>query len=127
MTEQFANNATTYLDEPCFAGDNVVVVQSALNFPSTPQFRILIDNEYMIVTEIDGNQFSVTRGVEGTDDANHSDLAPVLHVLTAGALYNMSNTPTVPSFFLVPLSNGDPDEPYLVFDSEGQVILVETT
>lgn len=51
------------------------------------QFRILIDNELMLVTAgSSGTTWTVTRGVEGSVAATHAAGAPIWHLLTAGAL-----------------------------------------
>lgn len=84
--ERFANNAATTLNGAINNSTTSVVVTSAAAFPSAGNFRILIDSEILLVTSVSGNTFTVTRGVEGTTAASHSDAAAVTHVLTATAL-----------------------------------------
>ena len=66
------NNSVTSLD-----------VNDASSFPSSPQFRILIDDEIMLVTAVSSNTFTVTRAAEGPGAAaSHSDAAEVKLVET---------------------------------------------
>lgn len=85
-TEKFANSAVTTLNGGINNAVTSLVVTSATLFPTAGQFRIKIDNEIMIVTNVSGTTFTVTRGAEGTSAASHSNSAVVRHVLTAGAL-----------------------------------------
>lgn len=67
-----------------------LTVTSATPFPAavtgTSQFRVIVDSELMIVTNVSGTTFTVTRGAEGTTAATHSSLAPITHVITAAVL-----------------------------------------
>jgi len=85
-TEQFANQARTFLAAPLAPADTSLTVISILNFPTTPEFRIRIGQELLLVTGVTGNTWAVTRGAEGTSPAPHSQNAVVTAVLTAGAL-----------------------------------------
>lgn len=85
-TESFANNATTTLSGTITSGASSLVVTSAATFPLSPQFRLLIDSEFLLVTAMTGTTFTVTRGVEGSTAAAHSNGATVSHVLTSGGL-----------------------------------------
>ena len=84
--EQFANNVTTTLNGAINNSTTTVVVTSATDFPSSGNFRILVDNEIMKVTSRSGNSLTVERGVEGTTAASHANLADVTIILTADAL-----------------------------------------
>jgi hypothetical protein len=70
-----------------------LTVTSATGFPAaatgTSQFRILIGTEIMIVTNVSGTTFTVTRGAESTTAATHSSGDPVTHVVTAGVFQAM--------------------------------------
>jgi hypothetical protein len=62
-------------------------VVSAASFPSSPQFKIQIDCELMMVTALSGTgntTWTVTRGIEGTTPTTHALGATVTGVLTAG-------------------------------------------
>lgn len=67
MAEQFSNNAQTTLSEQVVdASDNHIHVTSEAGFPTGPQFRIIVDNEIMLVTGgVGTGVWSVTRGGEG--------------------------------------------------------------
>lgn len=86
--EKFANAAQTTINQiggisPISTNLNVL---NASQFPGSPQFRIRIDDELMLVTFVVGNLWTVTRGQEGTAAAPHAHGAVVTHVLTAAAL-----------------------------------------
>ena len=91
--EQFGNNASTTLNGSILSGATSLVVTSAANFPTTGNFRILVDSginlEYMLVTAVSGTTFTVTRGQEGTTAVAHSSLVQVVHVVTAGTFANV--------------------------------------
>jgi hypothetical protein len=92
VIEKFANNAITQLSGAIGAGDTSLSVADASAFPTTGQFRILIDSEVMTVTSVSGTTFTVTRNSEtvggGSGAAAHANLAQVAQILTAGALAN---------------------------------------
>lgn len=91
-TEQFANRPITTLNGGIDGVVTSLVVQDSSLFPLTPQFRILVESEYMLVTEVTGNTFTVTRGVEGSSNVPHANGLPVIHILTAGALETLRST-----------------------------------
>lgn len=84
--EQYANAAQDTLNGSIGSGDGTLVVNSAGEFPSSGNFRILIDSEILLVTAVSGTTFTITRGVEGTSAASHSNGATVTHVLTRDGL-----------------------------------------
>lgn len=97
MTESIYNGITgVTLNGSISSGVLSLIVSSAAGFP-TPNFRIKIDNEIMLVTNAVGTTFTVTRGVEGTTAASHSSGATVWAVLTAGALYAAFSSVTGPT------------------------------
>jgi len=85
-TEQFANNASTTLNGGINNAVTSLVVTSASGFPSSGNFRIIIDSEIMIVTAVSGTTFTVTRNAESTSAASHSNGAAVTCILTAGSI-----------------------------------------
>jgi hypothetical protein len=95
----FANTATTTLAAALTdtIGTSVSVVSST-PFPAavtgTSQFRIRIDSELMIVTNVSGTTWTVTRGAESSTAATHLISAAVTHILTAGSLTAMGQTST---------------------------------
>jgi hypothetical protein len=86
--EQFSNNAVTTLDGAVDGSTNPVsvTVDDASDFPTSGNFRIIIDTEILLVTAVAGNVFTCTRAQEGTTIAAHSDGAAVTHLLTAASL-----------------------------------------
>lgn len=91
MTERFANNAISTLALGVTSGSTFIQVTSNAPFPTSPTFRVRVDDEIMVVTAVAGAVFSVTRGAEGTVAASHTAGATVTHVLTAGALQQMAS------------------------------------
>lgn len=84
--EMIANNAVTSLSGDIVAGDTSITVGSVTAFPSSGNFRILIDSEIILVTAVVGAVFTATRGQEGTTAAGHGSGASVTHLLTAQSL-----------------------------------------
>jgi hypothetical protein len=84
--ERFANGGLSSLDAAIDNDDLALTVKSAVGFPTGGNFRIIIDSEIMLVTDVQGKTFTVTRAQEGTSAAAHDADAAVFHVLTAGAL-----------------------------------------
>jgi hypothetical protein len=96
MTEQFANNAATTLSAAVETTDGTSIsVASAAGFPTKGNFRILVDDEIMLVTAVDGTTWTVTRGAESTTGATHSNGAAVTHVLTAGAVQTLQDAANI--------------------------------
>lgn len=85
MAENFANEYATALNGAIDNAVTSLVVDSDTGSPDA-NFRIRIDNEYLLVTAKAGTTFTVTRGIEGSTAAAHADDAAVTHVLTAGGL-----------------------------------------
>lgn len=83
--ENFANNYQTTLNGAITNSATTLIVTSATGIPSI-NFRILIDNEYLLVTGISGTTLTVTRGVEGSSAAAHSNSATITHIVTALSL-----------------------------------------
>ena len=84
--ERFANGGLSSLDAAIDSDDLALTVKSAVGFPTGGNFRIIIDNEIMLVTDVQGKTFTVTRAQEGTSAASHDADVAVFHVLTAGSL-----------------------------------------
>lgn len=84
--ERYANNAGTTLLGAIDSFQTAFDVANGTPFPSTGSFRITVGGEIMIVTAVSGNNFTVTRGAEGTSTVSHNAGDPVNHTLTAGSL-----------------------------------------
>jgi hypothetical protein len=80
--EQYANNATTELAAPVSLIDLTITVVSAVLFPTTTPFRIIIDEEVMMVTGIALNVFTVTRGIEESTITTHISGTTIFQSLT---------------------------------------------
>src|SRR3954469_20377217 len=84
--EKTANASRTTLNGAIDNATTTVIVTSASTFPSTGNFRIIIDSEIMLVTTVSSNTFTVTRAQESTAAASHVNGTNVTHVLTSGGL-----------------------------------------
>lgn len=85
--EKCANNAATTLSAAITSTTATsLTVTDASAFPASGNFRIKIDGEILIVTNVSGTTFTVTRGAEGTTAATHASEAAVIHLLTKGSL-----------------------------------------
>lgn len=83
IREVFANNASSTLSAAISTTNGTSLsVNSAASFPTTGNFRIIIDSEIMLVTAVSGTTFTVVRGQEGTTAATHLVNAAVTHILT---------------------------------------------
>ena len=82
-------------------GATTISVSSSTGYPSTGNFRILVDTELMLVTSVSGTTWTVTRGIESTTAATHLNGVAVNHILTQGALdairINMNSSGTYAS------------------------------
>ena len=91
----FANAANTTLAAGIAAGAATLTVASSTPFPAVTtaagtQFRVIIDAELFIVTNVTGLAWTVTPGAEGTTQAVHANGAPVTALATAAALATKS-------------------------------------
>jgi hypothetical protein len=89
--EVFANAFSTRLSAAVDASSTTILVSDSApaGLVGSGQFRILIDQEYLLVTGVSGpgnTIWSVSRGTEGSSSAAHSAGAVVSHIVTAGAL-----------------------------------------
>jgi hypothetical protein len=86
MTEKLANNAQTTLVDAINDVDNPAVFNVAIpdRFPTSGNFRVIVDDEILLVTGVSGNQFTASRAQESTVIAAHAAGTKITHVLTAG-------------------------------------------
>lgn len=109
--EQFANNASSFLTGALspLSSQNTLTIGSAVLFPQRGYFRILIDSEIILVQEVHGNVFLVSRGAEGTTVASHANGANVYQIITAGSLESLYSEPLVDSSsaFMYDTATGD--------------------
>lgn len=98
MAETFANNATGVLNATITSGATSLVLNSGQGaaFPSSGNFRILIESEIILVGARSGDTLSsLTRGQEGTAAAGHNAGVSVTHILTASALGIFAQSPVL--------------------------------
>lgn len=88
--DQFANNATTTLNGAITNVATTMTVAAFSTFPTAvtgvTQFRVLIDTELILVTNVATTTWTISRGAEGTTGAAHSTGATVTHIVSAAAL-----------------------------------------
>src|ERR1044071_4748807 len=92
--EQFANTPTPSSPSTAWstitgainASDTTITVASATPFPTSPQFRLILGDEIVVVTGVAGAVFTITRGAESTTAASHASGTSVFLVLTAASL-----------------------------------------
>lgn len=89
--EQIVNGGNTTTTGSVDDSSNPVVISvaSAAVFPSVGNFRILIDNELLLVTSVSGNDLTCSRAQEGSTIATHANGADVNFVLTAASFRNV--------------------------------------
>lgn len=115
MAEVYTNAAQTFLNGAIDAVQTSVSVTGTAGFPLTGNFRILIGSEYLVVTAIVGNIFTVQRGVEGSTAAPHATATSVRNILTQQALTNIVNQGALSGGgFGVPGAPGEDAEDVLV-------------
>jgi hypothetical protein len=73
-------------------------VASAAAFPNTPQVRIRVGSELLLVTAVSGTTWTVTRGLEGTTAAAHAAGSSVTQVLTAAAVAGLAGVGAANTF-----------------------------
>jgi len=84
--EVFKNNSATTLASGIDDTQTSFDVDAGGVFPSSGQFRIIIDDEIMLCTSRSSDTLTVVRGVESSTPASHSGSAPCTHIVTAAAL-----------------------------------------
>lgn len=86
--EQFANEPSTTLSDIGGINNSVTTLTptSTALFPSTANFRIRIDNEYMKVTGIALGVWTVARGDGGTSAVSHAQGSNIYGIVTKEAL-----------------------------------------
>ena len=98
MSIKFANNAQTLLNGSISDSATTITVDDATVFNSEigggDYSYISIDSEIMTCTGIAGNVLTVTRAVDGTTAAAHTDNARVQQNVTAGSLNDLATDTT---------------------------------
>lgn len=89
--ERLHNNSLTTLNGGITAAATTVTVADGTVFPNEGDFRVIVNEEIMLVTAVSGNNLTVVRGSEGTSAAIQADGAACRCILTAGALDKWGN------------------------------------
>jgi hypothetical protein len=84
--EQHQNDATTTLNGSITNSDSPITVTDGSVFPSSGNFRVMIDSEILICTARSTNSLTVSRGQDGTSAASHSSGATISMIYTAQGL-----------------------------------------
>lgn len=109
MPEAFANDARTTLSAAISSTSATSIsVTSAAGFPASGNYRIRIDDEFLLVTGGQGTTtWTVTRAVEDASRfpaTTHANGAVVSQVMTVGGLDQKITDRMGPGFFIAPLS-----------------------
>lgn len=80
--ERIENGAVSTLNGSLTSGATTVAVSDGSVFSSAEQFRVIVDSEIMLVTDVSGNNLTVTRGAESTTAAAHNDGATIAQIIT---------------------------------------------
>lgn len=86
MTEVFNNYGPITLALACGIGDSTITVTNPSALSTTGNYRLLINDEFMLATSRSGSVVSVLRAQEGSVAAAHSLSVPVEPIVSAGAL-----------------------------------------
>lgn len=87
IRELFANQGQTTLSSAITSTTATSVsVTSGAVFPSTGNFRVVVDDEIMLCTANASNTLTVVRGYESTTASTHLTAAPIGLALTVGGL-----------------------------------------
>lgn len=88
MSENLANDTQTLLSGGINNAVTAITTTGNTGFPAA-NFRVLVDNELMLVTSVGGGtNWTVIRGIENTTAIAHLDQAPIVHVVTTTGLTN---------------------------------------
>jgi hypothetical protein len=65
--------AESRLREPCGVDDTLLAVRDAVEFPEDGNYLVRIGSEYLRVTRVSGNEWTVQRGVDASLPAEHAE------------------------------------------------------
>ena len=84
--EQLLNAAETTLDGSITNSATSVTVTDGSIYPSTGNWRVIVEDEIMLVTARATNVLTVVRGQEGTAAVSHDDDEAISAIITKGGL-----------------------------------------
>ena len=95
--------------------------------PATVDFRVLIDNEILAVTDVVGNTLTVVRAQNGTTAAAHASGKAVIQgtVQLAAAVNNSATTITVTDSTVLPAFDANPATVDFFVRIEGEIVAVK--
>ena len=107
--EQFITNKAGTLNGGITDSATSLTINSATGWPAAGDWRVEIDNELILVTAVSGTTWTITRGIEGTTAAAHSNGAAVTALCTKGGLeqWQRDNDPWVDSRYPMKLLDKD--------------------
>lgn len=88
--EVFRNASQTTLNGAIDASQTSITVADGSQFPSTGNFRLIIESEILLCTARSTNTLTVQRGAEGSTAASHSSGMNVVHIATSGGMERWS-------------------------------------
>lgn len=93
--EILANHYATTLNGAIDADDTAIVVADGSGFPSSGNFRCIIEEELVLVTARSGNNLTVVRQTESTGGATHAHGTVIETIFTAGGFeqFGRDNVP----------------------------------
>lgn len=84
--ERTVNDAESILAAAVTSGATNIPVESAVAFPTEGVFRVMIDDEILLVTSVSGDTFTAARGTEGTTPASHVKASQVAAIVTRDSI-----------------------------------------
>ena len=84
--EQHQNLSSTTLNGSHNNSTTSIAVTDGSQFPSSGDYRVMVDDEIMVVTARSTNTLTVVRGQDGTSAASHSDLATIALIYSSQSL-----------------------------------------
>jgi hypothetical protein len=84
--QQHKNDAQSSLNGTINSSVTSVDVSTGSNFPSSGNFRIIIDSEIMLCTARSSNTLTVVRGRDGTSAASHTNGASVAQIYSSAGI-----------------------------------------
>ena len=84
--ELLKNNSATTLSAQLNQSATSASVTSGSVFPSSGDFRLLVESEIVLCTGRSGDTLTLVRGQEGTLDVEHDNGSAITHILTQSAM-----------------------------------------
>ena len=111
--EQVLNDVEASINGTPNASVTTITVNDGTLFPAYGDYRLICEDEVMLVTARTGNDLTVTRGVDGTTGASHANLTVIAPILTANAIDQVMDD----------LTGGWTDRyPFRIMDENGNIL-----